>query len=122
MRKTNFQGEIEVWPETTFVIICFLLLNFLFQQTIWEASFPPEKLYDFYFQITISGVKNKLKLWLWYSQLWKVFITEFVGIFINLENWVAGEPEKGRGNWDLQPVSWRGFYTNRETPEFRGKI
>ena len=44
------------------------------------------------------------------------------GIFINLENWVAGEPEKGRGNWDLQPVSWRGFYTNRETPEFRGKI
>ena len=43
----------------------------------------------------------------------ETFYNLVCGIFINLENWVAGE---GRGNWEPQPVSWRGFYTNRETP------
>ena len=47
------------------------------------------------------------------------------GIFINLENCVAGE--EGTGNWELQPVSRRGSYMNHETPvrpspAFRGKI
>ena len=49
------------------------------------------------------------------------------GIFINLENSVAGEEEGTGGNWELQPFSRRGFYMNRETPAqasqaFRGKI
>ena len=31
------------------------------------------------------------------------------GIFINLENWVAGEERKGRGNWELNHSAGEDF-------------